>query len=247
MGRLRWVVLTLFVMGAVTIGATAQTGTASPKDVARCVQWLKDLLPQTIRIDPAEFCAGVKPEGAPDGFSAFSVAQHCGPEVEKPEGAPRPYCTSSGILAPGWTIAAGYTAASQNGNELFSETRTGRGAWPAPTLYSRTPLHVGALRLAAGLYRLEPSHTSDGWMLTVVSEPEDSTAPAQQPLGTITLKADTRFVSDVSGSLGITLHDNPPRCDHHARELAFTYNATDLYTCLLPEPVPPAQENAANR
>lgn len=243
---LRWVVLSLFVIGVGAVGATAQTGTASPKNVARCVQWLKDLLPQTIRINPAAFCAGVKPEGAPDGFS---VVEHCGPAVEKPEGAPPPYCTSSGILAPGWTIAAGYTAASQNGNELFSETRTGRGAWPAPTLYTRTPLHVGALRLAAGLYRLEPSHTSDGWMLTVVPESEDSTAPAQQPLGTIALKADTRFVSNVSGDLAITLHFNPPRCADpaHVRELAFTYSGTDLYACLRPEPVPSTQENAANR
>lgn len=246
MRRLRWAVLSLFVAGGGAVGTTAQTVTATPKDVARCVQWLKDLLPQTIQVDPAAFCAGIKPEGAPDGFAAV---QQCGPAVEKSVGLPRPYCTSSGILAPGWTIAAGYTAASQNGNELFSEGRTGTAAWPPPMLYSRTPVHVGALRLAAGLYRLEPSRMPDGWMLTVVPESEDSAAPAQQPLGTITLKTDTRFVSNVSGDLAITVQGNPPRCGDpgHARELAFTYNGTDLYACLHSEPVPPAQDTAANR
>lgn len=246
MRRLGWMVLSLFIMGGGAVRATAQAGTASPKDVARCVLWLKVLLPQTIRIDPAAFCAGVEPERAPDGFA---VVQQCGPAVEKAEGAPRPYCTSSGILAPGWTIAAGYTDASSNGNELFSEARSGRAAWPAPTLYSRTPLHVGALRLAAGLYRLEPSHTSDGWMLMVFPESEDSTAPAQQPLGTITLKEDTHFVSNVGGDFAVTVHVNPPRCADpiHVRELAFTYNGRDLYACLRPEPVPSAQENAATR
>ena len=246
MRRLRWVVLSLFLMVGGAVGATAQTGTASPKDVARCVEWLKDLLPQTIRIDPAAFCAGIKPEGAPDGFAGV---QQCGPAVEKPRGSPHPYCTSSGILAPGWTIAVGYTAASRNGNELFSEARTGRATSPAPMLYSRTPLHLGALLLAAGLYRLEPSRTSGGWMLTVVPESENGNAPAQQPLGTITLKTDTRFVSNVSGDLAITVHVNPPRCGDpgHVQELAFTYNGADLYACLRPEPISSTQENAANR
>jgi hypothetical protein len=86
-------------------------------------------------------------------------------------------------------------------------------------------------------------------MLTVVPESEDSNAPAQQPLGTITLKADTRFVSNVSADLAITLHINPPRCGDpgHARELAFTYNGTDLYACLRPEPAASTPGIAQNR
>lgn len=224
--------LWFFLLAGATVPACAQK--AAPKaDMDRCADWVRTVAGPALKVNPTEFCAGIRS----DGPALWHSDEVCG-GVTKPGAAEtKRYCTFSGALGEDWTIAAGFVGAAGDGGELLREGNSGAAA----TLYSRTPLLIGKLRLPAGLYKLSLSKSPDSWKMTVA--PED----AGQAGGTVALTADTDRMTYTGNGLSIGVHFYDPRCADplNVRELVFTYHGMDLYTCMRPDHIPPARENAA--
>jgi hypothetical protein len=223
---------------SVTVVAHAQHGAASKTDINRCSEWLKVMVPESARVDAVAFCRGLKAEGSPNEW--FSI-YHCGPAAKPDAEGKKPYCTSSGSLSSDWTIAAGFSAEPDHGAELFPSAETGNAGEPA-TLYSRTPVHIGGLRIPAGMYRLTISHQADEWKMTVTPE-------GGQAIGTVPLKATGHQVSSANEDSVIQVHHSGNRCARPSNtgELIFSYNGVELVACLQPEPIEPVQDSAAAR
>lgn len=237
--QFRSFVLALAMVGA-AIAVHAQNGAASKADIARCTDWLKTVVPDTMKVDVALFCAGQKQEQVP-GLGGWYSTYHCGPAARPAADGKQAYCSASGSFDDDYTIAAGFTSGTGRGGDLFPVEENGDGGAPA-TLYTRTPVQIGAMRLPAGLYRLTISHPSDGWKMTLAPEAGGATRVAA-------LKPDGERVSSADSGLAIAVHHSGTRCGDpmNVRELIFTLNGLDLYACLRPEHIPPTQEGVASR
>lgn len=231
-------ILFALVMASFSTAIHAQHGAASKADINRCSDWLKVIVPESAGVNAVAFCRGLKTEAGPNEWSRV---YHCGPAATSNAGSKKPYCTSSGSVGSDWTMAAAFTAEPEHGAELFPNTETGKAGEPA-TFYSRTPVHIGDLRIPAGMYRLTISRHADEWKMTVAPD-------SGQPLGTVPLKATGHPVSSANTDSVIQVLHSGNHCAHPSstRELIFSYDGVDLYACLRPEPIPPAQDNAAAR
>jgi hypothetical protein len=221
-----------------TMVAHAQNGIASNAEINRCSDWLKAIVPQNQDVNAVAFCRGLKSEVRPDEWFSF---YHCGPAAKPDAEGKEPYCTSSGSISSDWTIAAGFSAGPNRGADLFPNTATGNAGGPA-TIYSRTPVHIGELRIPAGMYRLAILHPAEEWKMTIASE-------SGQPIGTVLLKATGHQVSSANGNSVIEVRHSGKYCAQQrtTRELIFGYNGLELSACLQPEPIARVRENAAAR
>lgn len=233
----------------------AQDKSATPtKETLRCVNWIKATVPVTNMhgFDPADFCSGIQ-----DGnLGGWSTEFNCGASPALTGTAPR-YCESWGEIRGHEAWAAGYTSTTKDGRELFDGASDSAKDSPpnAATFYSRTALWMGSLRVPAGIYKLIPSKSSEGWSLAVArldGEWNDAKAP-QQYLGTVEMKSlapDNRMLTDsLYHELG---KDNleiwaAAGCegrstDFNSRALHFILGSTELWVCIRPEQVPQSQE-----
>lgn len=217
----------------------AQDASANSDEIIRCADWVKETVPANVRIVGADFCRGIKPEGSPTGW--YSI-ENCGEQRGGKESSARAFCASSGQIGPDWTVGAGYTGSKPDGGELFSGMHEG-GASRFATLYSRTPLHIGDMRIPSGFSHLSFSQTDRGWQMTIAPEKEKATIAVQ-------LLSDSRQLSATGSELAVGVHYASPRCPDllNMRELVFTYAGTDLYVCMRPDHIPPmSDESAATR
>lgn len=232
-------VISLSVVLNSDLATQAQDVAASPDEVARCANWVKETVPADLRISGTDFCTGIKRDGSPNGWSSI---QNCGEQPGSDKPLAGMFCASSGQVGPDWTIAAGYTGAGPDGREFISGTHAQRTSGVA-TLYSRTPLHIGNTSIPAGFSQLTLSHIGQAWQLAILPEKE-------KVARTVQLVSDTRQLSATGKELAIGIHYNGPRCSDPAnmRELVFTYAGTDLYVCMLPDHIAPMpNETAAMR
>ena len=88
--------------------------------------------------------------------------------------------------------AAGFSSATRDGSDLLGGTPDAAkdAQQAAATFYSRTAVWMGSLRVPAGMYRLIPSKSPDGWSLAVARQDGEwnDAKTAQQYLGSVAMK-----------------------------------------------------------
>jgi len=232
-GSVTVLTLSLAFAGAfISSNLWAQDVSVAPgSDMERCVHWMKASVPKMTMLDPVDFCSGVKREGSPDGWGSV---WKCGQPADA--GAAPRYCASSGQFFRGEAWAAGVSSATRDGREFFE----GNPAKDlvAATFYTRTTLWMENLRVPAGMYKLIPSRSPDGWSLSVARQ---DGGPTPQYLGTVEMKG------SVPESLGTSNLVTPtirwaegcpgPSPNFDVRELHFEYGSADLFVCIRPEQV----------
>jgi hypothetical protein len=105
------------------------------------------------------------------------------------------------------------------------------------------------LRVPAGMYKLIPSKSADGWSLAVAKQDgewSDDKAP-QQYLGSVAMKGSAS--DNATGKHNLVISTRPcaegcpgPSVNFEVRELHFMYGSSDLFVCIRPDQVPQNQE-----
>jgi hypothetical protein len=105
------------------------------------------------------------------------------------------------------------------------------------------------LKLPAGMYKLIPSKSADGWKLAVAKQNEESSDAehAQRYLGSVAMKAAPRDATSEQTNLGILVRSGGEGCTgpsprRDIGELHFTYGSTDVFVCLRPNQILENQE-----
>jgi hypothetical protein len=218
---------------------------ASAGDVNQCVEWMKATLSARVP-KPTDFCSGIF-DGQLGGWGSL---YKCGPPTQQPPGAAPRYCASSGQISAGEAWAAGFRSATRDGSDLLSGTSAAAkdSQEAAVTFYSRTAVWMENLRVPAGMYKLVPSRSPDGWSLAVTKQDGEwnDTKSAQQYLGSVQMKGSASDNS-TGDNLAISTRRWAEGCpgpspDRNVRELHFEYGKTDLFVCVRPDQVPQSQE-----
>ena len=232
--------------GAFTSLTAQDASVASASDVGQCVKWMKATVSAGL-LEPTEFCSGIW-----DGhLGGWDSVFKCGQPTQQPTAAAPRYCTSSGQISAGEAWAAGFRSATRDGSDLIGATSAAAGdsQQAAAMFYSRTAVWMGNLRLSAGMYKLFPSKSPDGWSLGVARQDgEWNDASSTQPyLGSVPMKGsasdspigtDNLLISTIRLAQGCP----GPSPDRSVRELHFSYGGTDLFVCIRPDQVPQSQE-----
>lgn len=238
-------------------GLRAQDAAVTPgTDTQRCVNWMKATVPVAdLRgPDPADFCSGIQN----GNLGAWIATSKCGASPALLTGTAPKYCASWGEISAHEAWAAGFSSTTKDGRELLegasdSAKDTQRNA---VTFYSRTAVWMGSLRVPAGMYKLIPSKSPDGWSLAVArldGEWNDAKAP-QQYLGTVEMKdlasgnpmgkdhleMGKDYLEIWAGNFATGCEGRPT--DFNGRELHFILGSTDLLLCIRPEQLPQSQE-----
>jgi hypothetical protein len=242
--------LTFAGSGAFTSLKAEDASVASASDVNQCVKWLKATRSSS-GLDPTEFCSGIwDGEGDhPDGF--YSLWSKCGQPTEQLPGTAHRYCTSSGQVSSREAWAAGFSSTTRDGRDLLGGTSdvAKDPQKAAATFYSRTAVWMENLRVPAGMYKLIPSKSPDGWSLAVARQDGewDDAKATQQYVGSVPMKGSTS--EDATGNHHLVISTRRwaegcpgPSPDRNVRELHFFYGSTDLFVCIRPDQVPQSQE-----
>ena len=112
----------------------------------------------------------------------------------------------------------------------------------AVTFYSTNSVWMESLRLPAGMYKLIPSKSPDGWRLAVAKQDGEwnDARYKQQYLGSIELKRVASDTPPEKSNLAISLGPGAERCPtpsvrRDVKELHFTFGSTDLFVCFRPD------------
>ena len=167
-----------FVIGSAAVFAL-QAQTSSPVTeplTQECGRWLTSMA----FLDPADanaFCSGVR-EKAVVGWVGAGGAPCPHAQSQTTEVASAIVCSSAGDSTGYMSLAAGFKSVSDD--PAYSV------AGGAVTLFTRTAVWIGGLRVPAGFYSLRPLSSSEGWKLLVIvhdAKGED----AQQSLRSVNL------------------------------------------------------------
>jgi hypothetical protein len=163
----------------------------------------------------------------------------CGQPTQQLTGPSPRYCASSGQISAGEAWAAGFSSATRYGSDPLGESSDAEQA--AATFYSRTAVWMENLRMPAGMYKLIPSKSPDGWSLGVAKQDGEwnDAKPTQQFLGSVPMKGSASDSTTGKRNLVISTRRSP---DSNVRELHFMYGSTDLFVRIRPNQVPQSQE-----
>ncbi len=248
-------ILALVFGGAGTFSCVKaqDTSTSSGIESQRCVNWVNAMVPvaDLRNLNPVDFCSGGKDEN----FGGWSAVFKCGASPTLLTGTALSYCTSFGQVRRHEAWAAGFSSTTKHGRELLD----GSSDFPddsqrnAVTFYSRTPVWIGSLRMAAGMYKLIPSKSQDGWNLAVAKFDGEWNAhkPPQQDLGTIKMTGSTPEKPMGKDYLEIWGRPFSNACgggspNLNIRELHFILESTDLFVCIRPEQASQSQQATLN-
>ena len=160
------------------------------------MKWMKATVPNLRgsydgdlrKLDPAHFCAGIQ-EG---GLGGWGAVFKCGQSTEQSPGTPLRYCASFGEVNGGDAWAAGFSSTTEDGSDLFDGTSdlAKDSQHAAVTFYSTNAVRMETLRLPAGMYKLTPSKSPDGWKLAVAKQDGEwnDASYTQHYLGSVELK-----------------------------------------------------------
>lgn len=168
------------VIGAAAVWSLqAQTSSPATKPLTTdCIRWLTTTMFQDAA-DASGFCSGAS---AKPGLGWSGTAGPCLHSQKRTrEGTSAIVCQGTGKSTKDLGLAAGFEAASDD------QAYTVPGAGGAVTLFTRTAVWIGGLRVPAGFYSLRPLSSSKRWKLLVLSHdstPEDG----QQSLGSVNLE-----------------------------------------------------------
>jgi hypothetical protein len=239
-------VLTLSLIFAFSSLAAQDASVASASDVNQCVKWMKATVSARVP-DPTEFCSGIW-----DGhLGGWDSVFKCGKLTQQFTGTAPRYCTSSGQIGAGEAWAAGFSSATRDGSDLLGGTSDAAKDLQqgAATFYTTTAMWMGNLRLPAGMYKLIPSKSPDGWSLAVAKQDGEwnDAKSTLQYLGIVQMKSSSSDSPTGTDNLGISTRRWAQECpgpspDRSVRELHFSYGSTDLFVCIRPGEVPQRQE-----
>jgi len=148
--------------------------------------------------------------------------------------------------------AAGFGPATTDGRELLARNPDGarEPVRVAVTFYNQNAGWIGNLRLPAGMYKLTPLHTLDGWQLAIATQLGKSGGDAQpeQAIGSVALKTGVPVNPGGTG-LAVSIKPLSEGCagSSHSfdfRELHFSDGVTDLFVCVRSEPEPQDDEES---
>jgi hypothetical protein len=212
-----------------------------------CVNWMKATVPglrmpedaDLRRLDPVDFCSGVKSGSAGGWFAVFK----CGASSELLTRTAPKYCTSSGQITAHEAWAAGFSSTTKYGSDFLAGAADSAqdSQHNAATFFTAAELWMESLRVPAGMYKLIPSKSPDGWSLAVAKQDgewSDATL-TQQYLGSVPLKG---LASDnPTGNHNLAIETSlwaegcgGPSPNFDVRELHFVYGSSDLFVCIRP-------------
>jgi hypothetical protein len=174
------------------------------------------------------------------GGGGWGAVFKCGQSVAQFSGTPLRYCASFGEVNAGNAWAAGFSSRTKDGSDLLDGTTDAlKGSQHAAvTFYSTNSVWMESLRLPAGMYKLIPSKSPDGWRLAVAKQDGEwnDARNSQQYLGSVELKSVASDIPPGKSNLAISLGDGVERCPSPSvrravKELHFTYGNTDLFVC----------------
>jgi hypothetical protein len=169
-----------FVIGSAAVCAL-QAQTSSPVTeplTQECGRWLTSIA----FLDPADasaFCSGVRGR-AVVGWAGAGGEPCPHTQSQTTEGASAIVCSSAGVSTNDMSLAAGFKAASDDPAYAVP------GAGGEVTLFTRTAVWIGGLRVPAGFYSLRPLSSSEGWKLLAFNQ-DATREDGQQPLGSVNL------------------------------------------------------------
>jgi len=237
-------------------GAGAQDASVNPDiETERCVNWIKATVPNLRtpddadlrRLDPVDFCSGVKSGSIGGWFAVFK----CGASPLLLTGTAPKYCTSSGQITAHEAWAAGFSSATKYGSDFLAGASDSAqdSQRNAATFFTATGVWMENLRVPAGMYQLMPSKSLDGWSLAVAKQDgewSDATLK-QRYLGSVLMKGSASDDPAGKHNLAIWTGAWAERCGGQSpnfdfRELHFIYGSSDLFVCIRPEQVPQSQK-----
>ncbi len=240
--------LTLCFCATLVLSVKAQDSSDSPQQqTASCVRWMKATVPGVFNIEPAQFCSGSE---TVQGSDAWWSVHSCGQRGENVKGPAPQYCASMGRVTPGDTLAIALTSATRDGADFLARTNepptseaSSNSHRSTAILYTRTPAWIGGVRVPAGLLKLSPSHSSEGWTV-IISKQSGEWDDDEQPqiLGTVPMK------SISTGTAGHGVGFNISKMNQHCsgadgmgnvRELHILSGDLDLMVCVRPDQAPP--------
>jgi hypothetical protein len=246
LGSVTILTLSLAFAGSGTFSSLrAQDASLPPSSEAyQCMKWMKATVPllrtpddgDLRRLDPAHFCSGIQ-EG---GLGGWGAVFQCGQSIEHFSGTPLRYCASFGEVNAGDAWAAGFSSRTKDGSDLLDGASEALkdSQRAAVTFYSTNSVWIESLRLPAGMYKLVPSNSPDGWRLAVARQDGEwnDARSTQQYLGSVELHSVASQTSAGKSNLAISLGDGVQRCPtptvwRAVKELHFTYGNTDLFVC----------------
>lgn len=237
-------------------GARAQDASVNlDTQTQRCVNWIKATVPNLRtpddadlrKLDPVDFCSGVQSGSISGWFAVFK----CGASPVLLTGTAPKYCTSSGQITAHEAWAAGFSSATKDGSDFLagSSDSAQDSQRNAATFFTATEVWLENLRVPAGIYKLIPSNSLDGWSLAVAKQDGElrDAALRQRYLGRVLLKGSSS--DDPAGKHNLTILTGAwaERCggqspNFDVRELHFIYGSSDLFVCIRPEQVPHGQK-----
>ena len=245
LGPVTILTLSLAFAGAATLSSLRAQDASVPSssEAYQCMKWMKATVPllrtpgdgDLRRFDPAHFCSGIQ-EG---GLGGWGAVFKCGQSIEQFSGKPLRYCTSFGEANAGDAWAAGFSSGTKDGSDLLDGTSDALkdSQRAAAIFYSTNSVWMESLRLPAGMYKLIPSNSPDGWRLAVAKQDGEwnDTRNTQQYLGSVELHSVASETPPGKSNLAISLGDGQrcpsPSVRRAVKELHFTYGNTDLFVC----------------
>ncbi len=242
--------LALTVAGS---GAGAQDASVNPDtETQRCVDWVKATVPNLRtpedadlgKLDPVDFCSGVQSGSLGGWYSIFK----CGASPVALTGPAPVYCTSSGQITAHEAWGAGFSSATKDGSDFLAGAQDSQRN--AATFFTAIAVWMENLRVPAGMYKLMPSKSPDGWSLAVARQGESSdTTLRPQYLGSVLMKGSESDGPAGKHNLAIWTGTWAEKCGGHSpnfdvRELHFIYGSSDLFVCIRPEQIPQNQKAA---
>jgi hypothetical protein len=232
-------------------GASAQDASVNPDtETQRCVNWIKATVPDLRtpddadlrKLDPVDFCSGVQSGSIGGWYSIFN----CGASPVAIAGSAPGYCTSSGQITAHEAWGAGFSSATRDGSDFLAGASGSAqdSQRSAATFFTASAVWMENLRVPAGMYKLMPSKSPDGWSLAIAKQGEWSdTTLRPQYLGSVLMKGSESDGPAGKHNLAIWTGVWAERCGGHlpnfdVRELHFKYGSSDLFVCIRPEQVP---------
>ncbi len=230
------------IFGASSSLRAQEASVPSSSEVEQCVKWMKATVPglRTLddadlrRVDPAHFCSGIQ-EG---GLGGWGAVFQCGQPAEQLSGTAPRYCASYGEIDAGHAWTAGFSSRTKYGSDLLDRNSgAASDLQHAVTFYSTNSVWMESLRLPAGMYKLIPSKSPEGWRLAVAKQDGESSDAkhSQQYLGSVEMKSvasDYPPGTSLAISLGPGAECPGASARRDVRELHFTYESTDLFVCV---------------
>jgi hypothetical protein len=220
--RLRSCFCFLIATAAVCALKAQASSPATEQLTTECVRWVIAISFQ----DPAEakaFCSGVR-ERHVVGWAGAGGAPCPHAQSQTTEGASAIVCSSAGDSTNDMSLAAGFKAASDD------PAYTVAGAGGAVTLFTRTAVWIGGLRVPAGFYSLRPQSSSEGWKLLVFNH-DATREDGQQPLGWVNL--DTTVGGFVENRLRVYFYPDIPS-GTQSEQLHFIWPTANVFVHISP-------------